>query len=74
MVLGRYEHELRVVLIKAYRQQLSRDEASAQVKSILAQLENNIAEAKGRVDDVIPHLRKGTITVNEAEKEILLGE
>lgn len=74
MVLGRYEHELRVVLIKAYRQQLSREEAATQVKNILARFENDIAEAKKRVDDVIPHLRERTITVNEAEEEILLGK
>lgn len=74
MYLGKYEHELRVILIKAWREQLPRDEAATQVKSILAQLENSIAKAKGRVDGIMPELCDGSITVNEAESEILLGE
>ncbi|MBI5913701.1 hypothetical protein HY839_04680 [Candidatus Azambacteria bacterium] len=69
-----FEHELKVILIKVYRKQLSLEEASAQAKDLFARLEHNLAEAQGRVGGVIPHLREGTITVNEAAGEILLEE
>ena len=69
-----HEHNLRVILIKTYHGQISPDEAVRQAKGVLEKLENDIAKARERVDAIIPHLCKGTITVNEAEGEILLGE
>ena len=69
-----YEHQLKVVLIKAYRNQLSQGEAIAQAESILARLAADIAEAKKRVREVMPHLCSGSIIVNEAQEEILWGE
>lgn len=69
-----YERKLKVVLIKAYRKELSLEEAVAQAESILAQLGNDVAEAKKRVGDVMPHLCDGSIVVNEAQEGILCGE
>lgn len=74
MYLVKYEHELRVILIKAWQEKLPCDEATTQVKDILAQLENNIAKAKKRAAGIIPNLCDGSINVNEAEREILTGE
>lgn len=74
MYLGRYEHELRVVLIKARHGQLSRDEASAQMKSILSRLQKDAAKAKSRVDEVVSYyLSDKCITVYEGEEGIWLG-
>jgi len=74
MRFAEYEHQLKVVLIMAYRNQLSQGEAIAQAESILAQLAADIAEAKKRVSEVMPHLCSGSIIVNEAQEEILWGE
>lgn len=70
----KFKHELRVACIRAWRNELSCDEAAAAVKSVLAKFQKDIAEAEKRVDSIIPHLCDKSITVNEAESEILPKE
>ncbi len=74
MYLGKYEHELRVVLIKALRKELPRDEAVAEVRKILSRLQEDLENGKGRAYGAISDLCDGSITVNEAEAGILLEE
>ncbi len=74
MYLGKYEHELRVVLIKAWRGELPHDEAVAEVRNVFSKLQDNLESGKGRAYNAILDLCGGSITVNEAEREILFGE
>lgn len=69
-----FKHELRVVCIRAWRGELSCDEAAEAARSVLTEFQKNIAEAEKRVDGIMPHLCDRSITVNEAESEILPKE
>lgn len=75
MYLGPEEsRRLRAICIEVWRGKLPPHEATVLAKKELARVQHLLAEAQERVDSVMPHLRERTITVNEAEKEILLGE
>lgn len=67
------KHAVKVVLIKVSREELSNADAAAQIKSVLTQFEEEVAEAKKRVDDTISQLHEGIINVRDAESK-LLGE